>query len=53
MANHLHQLVIAMEAGFYTIYNGVWGRSPQRPEARGSGGRSPQRLAIFGRLLPK
>jgi len=36
MANHLHQLVISMEARYYTISNqlfwtGVWGRNPQLP----------------------
>jgi len=60
MANYLHQPVILMAAGSYTFsshftWTGVWGRSPQPPEARGSGKgvRNPQRLAIWGDLLSK
>jgi len=53
MANHLHQLVILMEAGCYTISNqlfltGVWSRSPQPPEARGSGGGAPSDWRFLG-----
>jgi len=45
MANHLHQLVILMEAGSYAISNQLFQTEVWE--------RSPQRLVIFGDLLPK
>jgi len=57
MANHLHQLVISMEAGLtQSLMNyskrDPGGRSSQPPEARGSGGGVPA-LGVFWEFITK